>query len=253
MLSGLSRLLVRRTLLRVVFRTSTTWKRDLPWAATFALCLGASGCGTTVSLGSEDRKLAAEASDPTASVEKPDATDETSPQPSACATVLLPACSASCKEVSAQSCQRSCSNDGASCGNELGQSMVCQGGSWVCQDPPAVVDGGCRLVCRSTQGCAGKECGAECGICAADGGDCTKVVAGVCDGSGVCTPASAPRSCSVPPQGCVTASDCTPQTVCIGCPAGPMACTTVTCSEKKCVVPKPRCVAETEDASRGTD
>jgi len=59
----------------------------------------------------------------------------------------LPECPEACPDDSASLCGQPCSEEGATCGNEIGDGMTCTGGTWGCVVHPPLGEG-CNLVCR---------------------------------------------------------------------------------------------------------
>lgn len=72
----------------------------------------------------------------------------------ACEGLRLPPCPPACGVYEAPPCGRACDvgvDDGYVCGDEYGAGMVCEGGLWVCLDPPKG-PGACPMVCDPSAG-----------------------------------------------------------------------------------------------------
>ncbi|MEZ4222903.1 MAG: hypothetical protein R3B13_18315 [Polyangiaceae bacterium] len=82
-----------------------------------------------------------------------------------CAGLTLPDCPEQCAANAFAECGMPCANEGAACGNEIGDGMTCTGGTWQCTVHPPLGPG-CNLVCRpAADPCAGvtlPDCPAEC-------------------------------------------------------------------------------------------
>jgi hypothetical protein len=68
-----------------------------------------------------------------------------------CAGVELPACPPACADDATSRCGQACDAEGEACGNEIGDGMVCQGGTWSCI-VHAPLGPGCNAVCRRAPG-----------------------------------------------------------------------------------------------------
>jgi len=71
-----------------------------------------------------------------------------------CEGVRLPPCPPACDLYEASPCGSACDMDvdeGYACGDEYGAGMVCEGGIWVCLDPP-LRPGTCPMVCDPSAG-----------------------------------------------------------------------------------------------------
>lgn len=65
-----------------------------------------------------------------------------------CAGIDLPACPGECPPDNfPDSCGMPCDVEGAACGNNIGDGMVCTGGIWACTVHPPLGEG-CNLVCK---------------------------------------------------------------------------------------------------------
>ena len=65
-----------------------------------------------------------------------------------CKDVELPACPGECPpEQFPADCGAPCQDEGAACGNNIGDGMVCTGGAWACSVHPPLGEG-CNLVCK---------------------------------------------------------------------------------------------------------
>ena len=65
-----------------------------------------------------------------------------------CKDVELPACPGECPpEQFPADCGAPCQDEGAACGNNIGDGMVCTGGTWGCVVHPPLGEG-CNLVCK---------------------------------------------------------------------------------------------------------
>jgi len=65
-----------------------------------------------------------------------------------CADVMLPPCPPECSpELFPGNCGEPCPEEGATCGNNIGDAMVCNAGVWGCIIHPPLGEG-CSLVCK---------------------------------------------------------------------------------------------------------
>src|SRR5262245_33011472 len=83
-----------------------------------------------------------------------------------CADVDLPACPDACPANFMESCGEACADEGAECGNDIGDGMKCEGGTWSCS-VHAPLGPGCNKVCENApeDPCAGLDmpaCPPEC-------------------------------------------------------------------------------------------
>jgi len=70
----------------------------------------------------------------------------------ACVGLALPECPAACAATAfPDECGQTCDEEGAACGNDLGDGMRCIEGTWQCF-VHAPLGPGCNLVCRRSEG-----------------------------------------------------------------------------------------------------
>ena len=126
-----------------------------------------------------------------------------------CDGVSLPTCPPPCGGGFSGLCGQTCSTEGATCGNAIGDGMTCTGGHWGCAvHPPLGGPGVCNLVCRGAtayEPCRGKACGASCSVCPPWDTSCVETaVLKACGSDGSCAPQA--TACSV--GDCATDADC---------------------------------------------
>ena len=114
---------------------------------------------------------------------------------------------------------------GATCGNEIGDTCVCDGARWACEvHPPLGMD--CNLVCRPAPENPAPECATACDCAAGLGcfnGTCQAGVAPVYCCNGECPEGNACQLADGGYQTCRPAGQCVETSECFGHPA-PIRC-----------------------------